>query len=265
MHQGQCPICFAVLEVRQVAPCFMCGGLPASGPHWERANYGNRDQIQGEAAKAPVVPGRVMLLVTELGELRKATSCRWPFLHTPESRPPKSSIDDETVSIIRCCKLASAMNRWVFPNAIICGRRDGTILNGTSRCMRSVASIGLSPGSCCAWREFRRLWLGCGRREAAPGCKAENRLPSSSMRKSSDYRGSGQPIMTSSASPSPLLDATDRGYNREIDPGNNDKGERPMEQREPKLLGRGNRGTCWDWVACRGRGHSSLWFARTSL
>ncbi len=42
--------------------------------------------------------------------------------------------------------------------------------------------------------------------------------------------------MTSSASPSPLLDATDRGYNREIDPGNNDKGERPMSNENRNYL-----------------------------
>jgi hypothetical protein len=29
MQWKQCPICFATPEVRDVAPCFMCGGLPS--------------------------------------------------------------------------------------------------------------------------------------------------------------------------------------------------------------------------------------------
>lgn len=33
MQEPRCPICSAVLGVREVAPCFMCGALPTEFDH----------------------------------------------------------------------------------------------------------------------------------------------------------------------------------------------------------------------------------------
>lgn len=37
MRPSQCPVCYATLEVREVAPCFICGGWPEAVARFDSA------------------------------------------------------------------------------------------------------------------------------------------------------------------------------------------------------------------------------------
>ncbi len=39
MGRSQCPVCYAQLEVRDVAPCFICGGWPESVARFDPAAH----------------------------------------------------------------------------------------------------------------------------------------------------------------------------------------------------------------------------------